>query len=787
MITSNQLSFVKSDDSNKVTIQCMQCQTKYRNNNTYCCMCNAQIHLKCTKNGAITVRGELYCEICVNIHDPKKYNTFYETLESITSGSGCSHFDDEPKESLDMLESLSSTLESCKAYSIHEFNKYISQPKTQITTNSKAISCHFLNIDGNATNFDSFVTTLASMDYKFDLIGIAETNISAECKNLYDLDGYESIYQDKIFNKKKGSGVALYISSNLVFTKMNEQSYVNGGIESLFVKIVHPKSVFIAGVIYRPPGGDVKKFNESISSIMSSFNDSDKVYILGDFNINLFERNAHVKTFEETYMCNGFSPIISCSTHNKPHCKNSCIDNIFVRNITIANNGTIKTDISHHKSLFSVSETEQTGPTKTESNCFKVYYCYSKENLEKLSSYLLSNLEQTNPTNISELAEIIQRSIDEACKLRNPKSSKRNSQNNPWISKGLINSIAKRDRLYFKWKKTVSKNCKSGNSQLYEIYRKYRNMLSNLIKKAKSKYYHAKFTSASGDKKKMWKLINSLRGIKKQSLSSTFKIDNVNISCRKRIANAFNKHFSSLAKNLNKDIDLSNESIPNFCTYLPKHQQNSLFLDDTSSEEIIDIIKEFKDGKLSDIPVIVIKHIKEIIAPYMSKFINACISTGTFPSSLKLGKITRIHKKGPKNEVSNYRPVSTLPIFGKIFEKIIYSRLYSFLTDHNVLSNTQFGFRKHHSTSYAVNHSVNLIKQFQWEGKNTIGVFIDLIKAFDTIDHTTLLSKLECYGIRGIAHDLLRSYLSNRYQLINIDGTNSNKELVSYGVPKAAF
>ena len=104
----------------------------------------------------------------------------------------------------------------------------------------------------------------------------------------------------------------------------------------------------------------------------------------------------------------------------------------------------------------------------------------------------------------------------------------------------------------------------------------------------------------------------------------------------------------------------------------------------------------------------------------------------------------------------------------------------------NILSNTQFGFRKHHSTSYAVNYSVNLIEQFQYEGKSTIGVFIDLSKAFDTIDHTTLLSKLECYGIRGIAHDLLRSYLSNRYQLINIDGTHSDKELVSYGVPQGS-
>ena len=107
------------------------------NNNTCCCMCNVRIHLKCTGGDAITVIGKLYCEICVNIHDPKKYNPFYETLKSISSENDYNHFDNEPTESLDILESLSSTLESCKAYSIQEFNKYISLPKTRITGDSK--------------------------------------------------------------------------------------------------------------------------------------------------------------------------------------------------------------------------------------------------------------------------------------------------------------------------------------------------------------------------------------------------------------------------------------------------------------------------------------------------------------------------------------------------------------------------------------------------------------------------------------------------------------------------
>ena len=198
---------------------------------------------------------------------------------------------------------------------------------------------------------------------------------------------------------------------------------------------------------------------------------------------------------------------------------------------------------------------------------------------------------------------------------KNLKTTKRNKQNNPWISLGLINAIAKRDRLYHKWKKTVSNKCSSGNPEFYEEYRKYRNILSNLIKKSKTDYYNAVFSSSQGDKKKTWKLINSLRGKCKQSLSSTFDIDNKHISCRKTIANKFNSYFSSLAKNLNKNIDLNKENVPIFQSYLPKPQQQSLFLSDTSTDEIICIIKELKNGKSSDIPITVIKRVKEILLP----------------------------------------------------------------------------------------------------------------------------------------------------------------------------
>ena len=102
------------------------------------------------------------------------------------------------------------------------------------------------------------------------------------------------------------------------------------------------------------------------------------------------------------------------------------------------------------------------------------------------------------------------------------------------------------------------------------------------------------------------------------------------------------------------------------------------------------------------------------------------MSRGAFPDELKLGVITPIHKKGPKDDVGNYRPISTLPIFGKIFEKIFNSRIYNFMSQHNIICDTQFGFRQNHSTSHAIHHSINFIKESHMLNKHVIGIFIDL-------------------------------------------------------------
>ena len=259
---------------------------------------------------------------------------------------------------------------------------------------------------------------------------------------------------------------------------------------------------------------------------------------------------------------------------------------------------------------------------------------------------------------------------------------------------------------------------------------------------------------------------------------------------RRQISNGFNKFFASVAKKLNCKIHSStlnhNNTGGNFISYLKNRVSNSIYMSPTSADEIEEVVKNFQNDKSSDIPVLIMKKSSKYISSHLAAFLNRFMETGCFPSILKTGKITPIYKKDDPQKLDNYRPVSVIPIFSKIFEKVIYNRLYSFLTSMNVIYDKQFGFRKNHSTTHAVNYSVNKLLNDIEEKRHIVGIFIDLSKAFDTIDHQKLLIKLEHYGIRGTCHSLLTSYLADRTQYTNFQHVFSDTCLVEFGVPQGS-
>jgi hypothetical protein len=349
--------------------------------------------------------------------------------------------------------------------------------------------------------------------------------------------------------------------------------------------------------------------------------------------------------------------------------------------------------------------------------------------------------------------------------------------------------VDRKHELKDNWVKTIKKKLPGGDPILRKVFTDYRNLLSIIINSAKNSFSCNKVLENVNDRKKTWQIINELRGKTKAAIKPSFIINNEKITNRRAISNKFNEYFNSIASKLNDTLTASPISESKFSTFedfLAPSVSNSIYLEDCDPSELLKLISELDNNKASDIPIRVVKKCAHVIAPIVSQYFNLHMKNGTFPDVLKVGKITPIFKKGNPEEFGNYRPVSTLPIFGKLFEKVIYSRIYSYAQSQGVINKNQFGFRKSHSTSHAVNYSVKIIDDALHKRNHVLGIFIDLSKAFDTIDHKTLLVKLNRYGIRGKALSLIESYLSRRTQYTEVFGEKSDNLTVKYGVPQGS-
>ena len=163
---------------------------------------------------------------------------------------------------------------------------------------------------------------------------------------------------------------------------------------------------------------------------------------------------------------------------------------------------------------------------------------------------------------------------------------------------------------------------------------------------------------------------------------------------------------------------------------------------------------------------------------------NLSVETGSFPNKLKYAKVIPVYKTGDKLECGNYRPISLL---NKVFEKLMFNRIKKFIANHNILSTSQYGFREHHSTEHALLDIINKIQTNMDDKLFSCGIFIDLQKAFDTVDHGILLHKLNHYGVQGIVNDWFHSYFSCRSQSTQIGYVVSEKENVLCGVPQGSI
>ena len=293
------------------------------------------------------------------------------------------------------------------------------------------------------------------------------------------------------------------------------------------------------------------------------------------------------------------------------------------------------------------------------------------------------------------------------------------------------------------------------------------------MKKSKQAYYDRYFERNWNNIKNTWKGIKSLISLKTiaSSIPTALSLDNGDtITNPYDIANTLNKNFASKAKTTKKSIKYSHK---HFSDYLSKESDSTIFLQSTDKEEIANIISSLNSGKASgpnSIPYRILFILKNEISKQLADLFNLSFMTGVFPSVFKTAKVVPVFKKDSKLDYSNYRRISLLSNIKKILEKLMYKRLYTFRNTNNIIYNLQFGFRQQYSISHALINITENIRKAHDDGNIGCGVFVDLQKAFDDVDHQILLAKLNHYGIRRVSNDWFKYYLSNRSQYVSING-----------------
>ena len=360
--------------------------------------------------------------------------------------------------------------------------------------------------------------------------------------------------------------------------------------------------------------------------------------------------------------------------------------------------------------------------------------------------------------------------------------SRKKANDKCWITNGIKKSIKNKNNLFH-----IQLN--NNTKENINIWKTYRNKLNKIIDKAQIMFYKEQINLHSNSNKGLWNTLGSIirNNQNKKNPINSLKVNNKIIQNPKDIAEIFNNFFCKIGPNLSAKFSDTQKDA--FAKYMGEKANQSMYLYETNESEVKKIISSFENKKSTGYDGITTKFLKissNFISKYISEIINLSIKTGQYPNKLKIAKVIPIHKKGDTNNPSNYRPISILSIINKVFEKVLHKRLFKYLDKFNILYEFQFGFRKGHSTTQALIEITDKIKKGIDNGNSTCGIFIDLCKAFDTVNHDILLNKMHHFGIRGIVHKLFKSYLTNRSQFVQINNQNSTQQSIQCGVPQGS-
>lgn len=672
-----------------------------------------------------------------------------------------------------------------KYYNLNDLNSVLFD-HIELTLGFSVLNHNIRSAVSNISDLENYLESI-KLDFKFSVVGLTETWLTDENSTLYSMHNYRATHLTR--KNRRGGGVSFLVHKSLTFKHRNDLSKLTPNIECLFIEVdrTHstPSSSLLMAVIYRPPNSDFISFMHVLTQILhTTKNENKECYIMGDFNLDILGTSTDLNAlnFLDLMHSSSFIPLINAPTRITSHSA-TLIDNIFHNKTSSEHlSGILYTDISDHLPTFSIDPILRSPPVTTK----KVITTrsFAERNKQDFTGKLsrerwahLFSCDQANEAYtsfIQTFTNIYNTSFPYITKMINPK------RNKPWLSFGLKKSIKQKNKLYITFRKrpTVQNEIK---------YKSFKRILTKLIKKTEKEYYHSLLLKHKHNPRLTWKTLKNLinRHREDQALPQLIH-DEHRITEPPDIVDHFNKYFTEIGPNLASTIPSTARSPESF---LQGNYPQSCFFTPATETEVKNGILLLKNGSPGhdDINPQVVRNNAELIKGPLTHVINLSLAQGIIPQDLKIANITPIHKGGATHDVNNYRPISVLPTFSKILERIAYNKMLQFINSHNTISRNQFGFRKGHSCEMPLILATDQIREALDQHDDVLGIFLDMRKAFDTVDAKILLRKMEHYGFRGICLKWIESYLTHRMQIVKHHITRSTPRLVQCGVPQGSI
>ena len=672
----------------------------------------------------------------------------------------------------------------CAYYTEDEFNR-------KIKSFVNSLSSFHLNVRKIGRHRDELIAFLSLLDMTFDIIILTEVgkNSNTFLDSIFHNQGYLPFYDLPVSNDY--GGVAIFIKNELNPVEMVDLKVKksckcsNCNYENVWVEFTKNGMKSVVGGIYRHPGGNVSHFNDSIDKSLKMTNRYDFALWGGDVNIDIIQQDADNIEYVTNLACHNYLPYITRPTRITSHSA-TLIDHMFVKikeNDRSMFSGNIYCAITDHLPNFIVIDVSKYKSSKLPRSKTRIF---GEKNMLRFASMVYD----TNWLSDFELYD----DIDELCDffMHNLKRyfdtcfplvtvSRKRSKDKPWITAELRKCIVKKNRM-------LIDKLNDPSPEKIARFNRYRDIVDDLVSKAKLLYYNDVFENKKNSVKLLWDEFGPIlgkKGVKGKNSIIKLVVNKKTLTDSSDIANAINKHFAEIGPKLASKID-DGECFKNF---LGNGSEHSFFLKAVDETDVLEQLLKLNHRKSAgpdELSPKLVKMCSYSLYKPLTFIFNKSIASGMYPKIFKVAKLVPLYKAEKRCNPSNYRPISLLNCFDKVFEKLINMQLKDYLKRFDLLYEYQYAFREGYSTDLALLEFNDYVKMEIDKGNYVLTLFVDLKKAFDTVNHVILLKKLEHYGIRGHCNEFFASYLSNRTQYVHCNNVNSSVLDMTCGVPQGS-